>query len=121
MRRSGSLSDALRGLDLARSALPPEIVALTGGDPPAAEASEASEAIDAPLAAGPRVRFDVRAQESFGREMELLRAFLRSQSEAGIRILVLCDNPGQRDHLRDLIGEEAGSAEIAQNSMNGSP
>jgi transcription-repair coupling factor (superfamily II helicase) len=125
VRRSGALGDALRNLDISRSTLPPEVVALTGGDWTEAEAEAAElpgapeRPVGSPSGHAIRIRFDVRAQESFGREMELLRAFLRSQSEAGIRILVLCDNPGQRDHLEELIGEEAGAAEIVVGRLAG--
>jgi transcription-repair coupling factor (superfamily II helicase) len=104
VRRAGGIAEALRTIDLTPDELAPEVAAITQDAPP----SETT-----------RIRFEVRPQESFGREIGLLRGFLRAQDEAGIRTLVLCDNPGQRDHLRELIGDDAGAAEITVGRLSG--
>ncbi|MGD8395155.1 MAG: transcription-repair coupling factor [Candidatus Eiseniibacteriota bacterium] len=57
--------------------------------------------------------FHTVAQEPFGRSFERLRAFLRTQATAGHRTIILCDNPGQRDRLRELIAEGDGTDEAA--------
>ncbi|HWN82177.1 MAG TPA: DEAD/DEAH box helicase, partial [Candidatus Udaeobacter sp.] len=105
VRRAGGMAEVLRSIELSPEELAPEVAAITQDA--------------APAESGVRIRFEVRPQDSFGREMELLRGFLRAQDEAGIRTLVLCDNPGQRDHLRELIGDDAGAAEIAVGRLSG--
>ncbi len=119
-RRAATLGDVLRGLDLPPGAeLPPEIAAAVRGDDeedvtaPRADVGQTGPEFGHPAAGGRRViHFPVRGQESFGRSAEVLHAFMRAQTAARNRTVVLCDNPGQRDHLRDLLAEYAVEVEV---------
>ena len=125
VRRASGMAGVLRSLDPGVS-LPPEVAAIAGAELPDEEVApvEVVPGITAgKIGAGqPRIHFGVKAQESFGRDPGVLRAFLHAQGAAGMRTIVLCDNPGQRDHLRDLIaggGESPIEAEIEVGRLAG--
>ena len=54
----------------------------------------------------------VRLPEAFGRRLDLLRAHLAKLHQEGLRIVILCDNEGQRDRLGELIGPSAAVLEV---------
>lgn len=128
--RRSTVGELLRGLDLpAGASLPPEIEGLLREDTEDGSAIEAGDGSgdvaedladggenlagagtgapggDQELSRGPTIRFGVRAQESFGRSMDLLEAFMNAQMAARNRTVILCDHPGQRDRLRELLGD----------------
>ncbi|HKA24505.1 MAG TPA: transcription-repair coupling factor [Candidatus Eisenbacteria bacterium] len=70
----------------------------------------ASEAVGGP--AGRAWTWSVRLPEAFGRRLDLLRAHLARLHEEGLRIVILCDNEGQRDRLSELIGPTAAVLEV---------
>jgi transcription-repair coupling factor (superfamily II helicase) len=106
LRRAAPIVDLMQGLDLPEGAeLPPEITAQLSGEAKDEDAGTDAEIPDAPAATGRKIRFEVRAQESFGRAVEILHTFMRAQMAAQNRTIIFCDNPGQRDHLRELLGE----------------
>jgi transcription-repair coupling factor (superfamily II helicase) len=49
--------------------------------------------------------WDVRPQEAFGRRLDLVRAHLERLHTEGLSNVILCDNPGQKDRMADLLGE----------------
>ena len=125
-RRTAPLGEVLRGLELPAGApLPAAVEAIVRGDDVPADdlpaddvsaddASGGDAPGDAPDAPGrrPVLRFQVRGQESFGRSADVLHAFMRAQMAARNRTVVLSDNPGQRDHLRELLAEYAVQVEV---------
>ncbi len=126
-RRTAPLGEVLRGLELPAGApLPAAVEAIVRGDdvPVDDRPVDDGAADDAPGAgeedaqtrgaAGrrPVLRFQVRGQESFGRSADVLHAFMRAQMAARNRTVVLSDNPGQRDHLRELLAEYAVEVEV---------
>ncbi len=110
VRLDVELPEGLRHLNLVGDAGDP---AEDAGD----DVGEGSEsAVGTPLGRGPRHHFRTAPQESFGRSMEALREFLAAQAAAKNHTVILCDNPGQRDRLRELIvsDDEAAVVDGAQ-------
>jgi transcription-repair coupling factor (superfamily II helicase) len=95
---------------------PPEHLFLAGSD-----ALESAAGGDTLVIAGPAESavsgarewsWAVRPPEAFGRRLDLLRAHLGRLHEEGLRIVILCDNEGQRDRLSELIGPSAAVLEV---------
>ncbi len=57
-------------------------------------------------AADPPTVFEVATapQPVFTRNLDLVRSFLRDSQSHGLELTILCDNPGQRDRLEELLG-----------------
>ncbi|HEV8481681.1 MAG TPA: transcription-repair coupling factor [Candidatus Eisenbacteria bacterium] len=95
---------------------PPEDLFLSGADALADAARGDTLVIAGPAGTdvpGAAVwSWTVRPPEAFGRRLDLLRAHLGRLHEEGLRIVILCDNEGQRDRLSELIGPSAAVLEV---------
>jgi transcription-repair coupling factor (superfamily II helicase) len=65
-------------------------------------------------AADPPLVFAVATtpQPAFTRNLDLVRSFLRDEHEHGIELTILCDNPGQRDRLAELLGASPATLDV---------
>jgi len=60
-------------------------------------------------------RFEIpsREPESIGRDIRLLHRYLDELLSSGIETYILCENPGQQERLRELIGDRAVAVGVA--------
>jgi len=51
-------------------------------------------------------------QPAFTRNLDLVRSFLKESHANGLEVTILCDNPGQRDRLDELLGATAAPSRL---------